>query len=411
LIFKWIKGVAFIYMEMVFFLIICGFYPVFGESFNKYPLITNVFFETDIRQALQDMATQAGIPILADDTVQGYVTAEFQDTPLEKALSILLTPGGFIYKKMDGFYVVGSPDPSSPTFSLLSDTELVQLNYIKPDDVTKLLPEFDLRYIKVNEATDSLTITAPPKIRERIKKNLSTIDHPPRQIMMEALVTEISTTAKKELGINWSWEWDSETTEDTKGRGTVGFQDLVGDLTYATTGGFTRNVSATLKAMVEEGKAIIRANPRIATLEGKEATIFVGQEKYYSIVTGPEAYPYRTLESIPAGITLNLIPYVAENGDITVHIAPEVSDVTGEGLEGLPVITRRKAETTVRVKDGETIVIGGLVQEHETKTLRRVPLFGYIPLVGILFRYHRPTKAQTEVVIFITPHLQSERER
>jgi len=145
-------------MEMVFFLIICGFYPVFGESFNKYPLITNVFFETDIRQALQDMATQAGIPILADDTVQGYVTAEFQDTPLEKALSILLTPGGFIYKKMDGFYVVGSPDPSSPTFSLLSDTELVQLNYIKPDDVTKLLPEFDLRYIKVNEATDSLTI-------------------------------------------------------------------------------------------------------------------------------------------------------------------------------------------------------------------------------------------------------------
>jgi len=163
--------------------------------------------------------------------------------------------------------------------------------------------------------------------------------------------------------------------------------------------------------MVEEGKATIRANPRVAALEGKEATIFVGQEKYYVIVTGPETYPYRTLESIAAGVTLSLIPYVAENGDITVHIAPEVSDVTGEGLEGLPVITKRRAETTVRVKDGETIVIGGLVQEQETKILRRVPLLGYIPLVGILFRYYRPTKSQTEVVIFITPHLQPETER
>lgn len=375
------------------------------------PLITNVFFETDIRQVLQDVAAQAGIPILADDTVQGYVTAEFEDTPLEQALPMILIPGGFIYKKMDGFYVVGSPDPASSTFSLLSDTQLVHLNYIKPSDVTNLLPESDLRYVKVNEATDSLTITAPPKIMQRIKKNLSTIDHPPRQIMMEALVTELSITAKKELGIDWFWEWDSATTEDTKGRGTIGFKDLVGELTYATTGGFIRNVSATIKAMVEEGKATIRANPRVATLEGEEATIFVGQEKYYVIVTGPEAYPYRTLESIAAGVTLSLIPYVAENGDITVHIAPEVSDVTGEGLEGLPVITKRRAETTVRVKDGETIVIGGLVQERETKILRRVPLLGYIPLVGILFRYYRPTKTQTEVVIFITPHLQPETER
>jgi type II secretory pathway component GspD/PulD (secretin) len=395
-------------------LFILSFFPCCfsqEEKTDSLPLITNVFFETDIRQALQDIAAQAGIPILADDTVQGYVTAEFKDSPLEQALSMLLTPGGFIYQKMDGFYVVGSPDPASLIFSLLSDTELVHLNYIKPSDVTNLLPEPDLRYVKVNEPTDSLTISAPPEIMQRIKKHLSTIDHAPRQIMMEALVTELSVTAKKELGINWFWEWDSATTEDTKGRGSIDLEHLVGELTYATTGGFTRAVSATIEAMVEEGKATVRANPRVATLEGREATMFIGQEKYYSIVTGPEAYPYRTLESIAAGITLNLIPYVAENGDITVHIAPEVSDVTGEGLEGLPVITKRRAETTVRVKDGETIVIGGLVQERETKTLRRVPLLGSIPLLGILFRYYRPTKTKTEVVIFITPHLQPQAER
>jgi len=398
-------------MALIFCLMLGNFAlgqePVSSEG-TEPPLISNVFFETDLRQALQDIATQAEIPILADDTVQGYVTAEFKDTPLEQALSTILIPGGFIFKKMDGFYVVGSPDPASPVFTLLSNTELVNLNYIKAGDVTRLLPESDLLYVKVNEATDSLTITAPLKIMQRIKKNLSIIDHPPRQVMIEALVTELSTTNKKELGIDWSCEWDSATTTDNKGRGIIELQDIKGILSYATTGGFIRDISAIVEAMVEEGKATIRANPKIATLEGKEATIFVGQEKYYSIITGPEAYPYRTLESIAAGITLGITPYVAENGDITVHIAPEVSDVTGEGLQGLPVITKRKAETTVRVKDGETIVIGGLVQEQQTNTIRRVPFLGYLPLVGLLFRYYRPTKTQTEVIIFITPHLQPE---
>lgn len=115
-------------IALIFCLLFADFalsHETISSKVEEPPLITNVFFETDIRQELQDTAAQAGIPILADDTVQGYVTAEFEDTPLEQALSIIPTPGGFIYKKMNGFYVVGSPDPASPIFSLLSNTELI----------------------------------------------------------------------------------------------------------------------------------------------------------------------------------------------------------------------------------------------------------------------------------------------
>jgi len=165
---------------------------------------------------------------------------------------------------------------------------------------------------------------------------------------------------------------------------------------------------ATVNLLIRKGKVKVRANPRLVTIDGQEATIFIGREQYYSIVSGPVNYPYTTLEAITAGITLKITPYIASNGDITIEVEPEVSEVNIEGSEsGLPIILKRQVSTKVRVKDGDTVVIGGLTHQNEFERVSRIPILGYIPIVNLFFMDKKKVVEETEVVVFITPTILS----
>jgi len=377
---------------------------------NEYqPLISNVFYETDLRQAIADVAAQAGVSIIVDESVQGMITLEVSDLPLEECLRRILSPFGFTFRKLKGYYLVGSAYPDSPSFVLLSVTELIPLNYLRAKDVPGLLSKFYEPFIRVSEDMDVLTVTASPEIIERLKKDLSQIDVPLRQVMIEALVTELSKEARKSLGIDASWLAG-------KAGKSLSVVIPIGDLTDSSIGirytrpgaeaeGWVGEFKGTLKALIQDGKVKIRANPRVATLEGHKATILIAKEQYYVIVTGGAPYYYGQLERIPVGISLQVIPYIAENGEITVDIQPEVSDVVGIGATGLPVVNKRAASTKVRVKDGETIVIGGLLQKNESTVRRKIPLLGDIPILGLLFSRTDKKVDEIETVIFITPHI------
>lgn len=373
---------------------------------KKSELITNVFFETDIREALRDISAQSGVTIIPDDTVQGVVTLDLKNVPLEKCLEMVLMGGGYTFKKIDNYYLVGAAVPDNPTFNRLTETKYIKTNYIKAKDVPKFLPEFFTDFIQVNEDVNILAVTASPEIIARIEKDIAKIDIPPKQVMIQAIVTDFSKGMTKELGINWEWEWDNTKGIGSTASGSAGMEDLLGTFTYATTGELTRSILVKLNALIRTGEVKLRANPRIVTLDGQEASIFIGKEQYYSIVSGPVNYPYTTLEAITAGITLKITPYVSENGYITVEIQPEVSDVTVEATEDrLPVITKRQVNTKVRVKDGETVIIGGLTNQTEFERVTRVPILGYIPIIGFFFKNKKKTVEETEVVIFITPSI------
>ena len=381
-------------------------------SDEDQPRISNVFYETDIRQAIADVAAQAGVSIIVDETVQGMITLEVSDLPLEECLRRILTPFGFTFRKLDGYYLVGGAYPDNPSFVLLSVAEIIPLNYLRAKDVLQLLSKFYEPFLKVNQETNTLAITASPEIIDRLKKDLSKIDAPPKQVMVEALVTEFTKEASKSLGIDVSW------------LGTKNGRELsvilpVGNLLDSTLGigylrpgakveGWVGDFKASLKALIQDGKVKIRANPRVATLEGQKASILIGKEQYYIIVTGGAPYYYGQLERIPFGVSLNVIPYISDKGEITVEIQPEVSDVVGTGATGLPVVSKRAVSTTIRVKDGETIVIGGLLQKNESTVRRKIPLLGDIPILGLLFSRTDKRVEEVETVIFITPHILTE---
>ncbi|MFH1363126.1 MAG: secretin N-terminal domain-containing protein, partial [Candidatus Omnitrophota bacterium] len=383
-------------------------YPLedlFSNDFNQ-PLVTNVFYETDVRQALQDISTQAKVPIVIDPSVQGFINVELKEVEIEEALKMILTPLGYAFRKIDNYYIVGSAKPDSPIFDLLAKTEVVPLDYVKAKDIEALVSDYFHPYLKANTQNNSVAITASQNVIDRFKQDLNKIDKPRKQVMMEALVIEISDSAKKELGIQWGSMKEGGFTVSPPSSFTFE-KSLVGTAAseYTLSGTVTQSTFVTLKTMIQNGRAVVRANPRISALDGEEANIYIGKEEFFLINTGSQAYPYNTLQSIGTGVTLKVTPNVSSSGEITVKIQPEVSEVVGTGTNNLPIVNRRTVSTTVRVSDGETIVIGGLIQHNSSNTKTRAPILGKIPLLGNLFRSKDMSAEDKEVLIFIIPHL------
>jgi len=377
---------------------------------SEVPIVSNVFFETDLRQALRDLSNESGIAIIPDNTVQGLVTLEFENAPLDDVLKKILISGGYSYKKFDEYYLIGMAVPENPSFPLLSETAHYIPNYLQADQIPSLLSDFYQPYIRVNSKTNSIAITATPNLIAKIEQSISILDVPPKQISIEAVITELSNDAKKSLGIDWSWLGESDGKSlslSTNMNSMISDSSFMGSLirTGVNYKSFNYDVILNLKALATEGKAKIRANPKITTINGREATIFSGSERYFSIVTGPVNYPYTRLEKIPAGITLHITPKVSAKNEITATIECEVSEVTEIGVSGLPLVTKRNAKTDIRVKDGEIIAIGGLIQEHSLKTQKKIPVLGSIPILGYLFSHSKIEKIETEIAIFIAPHL------
>lgn len=364
------------------------------------PLISNVFYDADIRSALQDIATQAKVVIVPDDTVQGIVSLELKNAPLEKALEMVLAGGSYAWIKANGYYLVGAPIPTNPNFDKFCVTEVVKLSNVKAEDVGKLFGSFYQPYLKTNSADNLIFIVAPPEIAEAIKGMIEKIDTIKPQIAIEVVIVDISKTQDR----GWTIDWSKSSEAEIPGVEEYSFAGCT--LGYATT--IAKSVMLQLKALVERGKANIRANPRLVTTEGKEATLHVGQREYYLMNTSDGSggwYSYNRLEEIESGIKLRILPRIGKNGELIIEFTPEVSDVVGETKSGLPRLNIRTINTTVRVKDGETIIAGGLAYELEREMRKKVPLLGDLPLIGSFFRSTSQSKIKTEVTILITPHI------
>jgi type II secretory pathway component GspD/PulD (secretin) len=365
------------------------------EKQAKSDLVSNVFVESDLRQALSDIALTAGRTVIADATVRGTVSVELTDVPFETALSIVLAVGNYEFRKMpEGYYLIGLAHPENPNFPLLSETATYRPSFQNAEAIAAQLSTAFTDYVRVPRGGDTITITAGRRTMDRILEDIAKIDQPVKRVMLEVLITEASSELLDQFDFSWTW----------RKFGIVGTNEAM-DLTYS---GVSAKDVATMVSLIADGKAELRANPRVMALEGEEASIDIGREAYYSIVTGPVNYPYTTLQKIVTGISLKMTPHVSQDGQITVDLEPSVSDVVGTGTGGLPVNTVRKVKTSMRVRDGESIIIGGMTYESSSRRDRRVPILGDMPLIGGLFRGHRTETKKTEVVIMITPRVVTE---
>lgn len=384
------------------------------EQAKSQKLVTNMFFDTPVRQALADISAQTGVIILPDISVQGIVTCELQDVPLERALEIVLSCGSFAFRQMNGYILVGSMNAESPSFSRLSETRRLKMNYVKAEEAVKMLGETVQTYAKANATSNTVSITAPAGLLERIISDLKLIDHPSRHIMLDARIVALERGDLLNLGVQWNWPGISAGTfsnSEHHGGGAPERVDWPWGVQIGYTPGqeFTNALMMTLNLLAENDEATVIASPQVMAQDGQEAEIKVVTEEYFKI--SQEAYYYTRfeLETIETGTTLTITPRIGDNNEITLDIVTEVSDVIARGEDNLPVVTRRTTKNTVRIEDGGTAAVAGLMDTRRRSQKSRAPGLASIPLVGGLFRNKNESESARHVSVFITTRLLSEK--
>jgi len=239
---------------------------------------------------------------------------------------------------------------------------------------------------------------------KQAKDLLSKIDIKPAQILYEVKVAELSASDETQLGI----KWDTTKASTMISEANVGNGLNLGPLTRTS---LSDIATVNLAALITNSPSKLLAKPSVAAVDGQRATVFMGNTYYYVSSEGSTSSGSQTITtaSIDLGVTLSLTGRVSDDGYITLYLHPEVSDVlywkdvTGGGQ--LPQTTSRFADTIIRVKDGETIAIGGLLQENMSETAYKTPFLGSLPLVGGLFRYSDKKLTKTDIVFVIKTSL------
>ncbi len=375
-----------------FFIIVSGF----GFAVDQEPLVNLLLFETDVREALSEITIQTGINIIADTTVGGPITADLQDIPLEKALRMICISGGFAYRKIDDFYFIGLPDPRSSTFGELVENQVVLLTHITADKVLNILPTFLESYVKGDHDSNILIVTAPPTELERILKLIAQIDLPAKQVEIQVIVTEVSTSFLKDIGANlFSYAFEASQTVNSDWNTNLGYEggNLIFDLDIYG------KLLSQLKLAEQNQEAKIHADPKVVVSDGKLAELFIGDRQIIllSETTGSSS----RVERVEVGVHLKVSPKVY--GDqVMLAISPEVSHFVNEAKPDL-IIKNSAVSTTVLLDSGQTAMLGGMTMQASSDYTNKVPILGDIPLIRWFFRKDVARETESELLIFVTP--------
>lgn len=264
-------------------------------------------------------------------------------------------------------------------------------------------------YLEADTDTNSLLILTSSRNYELLKPIIDELDKPVGQVLIKVLFAEITHSDDVDLGTEFSiW--------NLRGAGDSNNLEFSTRFPPTLTGGLTatvldRTLDVTIRALQETGKLNILSRPYILASNNQTATITVGQQVPYatgeSLTTGQSQ---TTTEYRDVGIILEVTPSINPDGLVNMTVRPEISSTTGENVQisenlSLPIFATRTSETKVAIRDGQTIVIGGLMQDEIRDTISKVPLLGDIPLMGHLFKRTIKEKDKTELLIFLTPHV------
>ena len=257
--------------------------------------------------------------------------------------------------------------------------------------------------------SNSVIVSVSPRYEQRVRDIIQQLDIDPPQVLIQVLLAEITLDTSHDWGVDFSAEAD------------IGEFDLTGSFGLATrfVTGFgvptlaiaSDDFELLIRALQSQGRLQVLSNPSIMAANNESARIQVGET-----IRVPESISFdlgsQQSSVIPedTGVILEVTPSINPDGFVRMDINPEISELSSETIQisedfETPIITRRNADTTVTVKDGQTIVIGGLISDRYEKRDNKVPFFGDLPLVGPLFRSENETSSKTELLIVLTPHV------
>jgi len=288
-------------------------------------------------------------------------------------------------------------------------TKVFNLNFANAEDIEKTISKLVSRdgRVGIDDRLNSIVVTDTKTNLEQIRQVISKLDTKAPQVMVEVLIVNVKLTDELKMGVDWTKLGDSK-NYFTQGLNITGSANPYGKVTFSSTPG---NWSIQgLIDFVETNKDVrILANPKVLVLNNHTATIDSVEEIPYKELSETSAGgSIGTVSFKEAGIKLQVTPQITNDGYIIMHVKPEQSVQTGtftiENSE-TPVVETRKTDTTLRVKDGQTIIIGGLRKSEPSVVESKIPILGDIPFIGALFRKVDTDQIESELGVFITPHI------
>lgn len=258
--------------------------------------------------------------------------------------------------------------------------------------------------------TNSVIIVTSPANKALLQSIVDQLDKIPQQVMIETLIVEASLDATAKLGVEWNFSQKSALGDSTtKGTGSSSFGDAARTtqpqgMRYTLTGA---QYGAFLQAVQTDANFEVLSKPRIFTSNNSTAEINISQSLPYVLsqqtnINGNLTFNYAFLD---VGIILTVTPRITQNGYVTMDVTQTANDFVRYTEFNAPVVNQREAQTTVSVKDGETVVIGGIIKNSISTTTNKLPVLGDIPVLGNLFKSNTQTKSKTELLVFLTPRI------
>lgn len=401
--------------------------------------------DVDIRNLLTSIALANNLNIVISDEVQGNVSVKLSNINAQDMIKIIAENNNYTYQFKDNVIYISKGDKDINLYT-------VQINYLELDKIAQTInlmltgnlpdkiDDKDKKTainnkVMIDESENTISFYGTLKQYEQIKNFLQEQDKPQKQVSLEAKVTAIQKDAAKDLGVSWEWSKlpqspEHEITYDTVKHTVINEDGSKEEITdYLPVDEVTRKwnddenipgvirfgkgvdgypyefyYAAKIDALISDSKANILARPNITTIQGKEAVINIGSEVPVPTVSTTNSTTTTSIKYREAGIILKCTPRVNEDGIITVKVHTEVSSpMYVEDMKAYR-FQKRSADTIVRLKDGQTMVIGGLIGSDEAKQMSKIPFLGDIPILGNLFKHIQKSKSDTEVMIFLTAH-------
>jgi type IV pilus assembly protein PilQ len=410
-------------------------FPYTGER------ITLNFQDIEVRSVLAIIADFTGLNLVASDSVQGRVTLNLEDVPWDQALDLVLKSHG-LASRQEGNVIVVAPAgelaqreqleiQSREQMETLAPlvTEYVEVRYARASDLAALLrggEGFGLLTergrVAVDQRTNMLLIQDTADQIDEILRTLDRLDVAVRQVQIEARIVIASDTATRELGVNWGVSSPRRraggrldlggASDGTPISGLGGLavdfgstERGVGGATSFAFGYLSGDVllDLELRALESEGRSYTISQPRVITANQRPAVIKQGQERAYREAAASGAASVDFKEAV---LSLEVTPQITPDNRIIMDVAI-TNDTFGEaefaGEE--PPINKSEIQTQVLVDNGETVVLGGILQTEEIRNLVKTPFLGDLPVLGNLFRYTQQSNEKVELLVFITPRI------
>ncbi|MDQ3440070.1 MAG: secretin and TonB N-terminal domain-containing protein [Planctomycetota bacterium] len=409
--------------------------------------------DANLVEVLRMLSLQTQKNILPSKEVRGSVTANLYDVTVREALDAILHANGYAYREKGNFiYVYTTKELSdiekaelrmqTRVFRVYYTPALNAQNMIKPVMssagqcvvTTPALSGIETGSTGLggndHASDDILVVTDYPDNLDRVKSILDEVDKRPQQILLEAVICRAVLTEDNAFGIDFSVlggvdfngvNSAGSSPGDAIGGGTISNPDAGalndngfggGDTGFTgnvPNGGLrlgfvSNNIGVFLKALEQTTDTTILANPKVLTLNKQKGEIFVGNEDGYRTTITTETTTSETVETLKTGTRLIFRPYIAADGYIRMEIHPEDS-AGAVNSDGLPNKTTTELNSNIMVKDGHTIVLGGLFRETTTSNRSQIPVLGNIPIFGAAFRSTNERTVREEVIILLTPHI------